>query len=275
MGSTALGATGLLLPIDSGPFGPGPSPQPVFELCLGGVAGISISHYRLPSLIQRRPTHIVPPQGGHPVWCGITKRSPRRDTRAKSRSLIRHGGSSAPSDGTMTREKYTIVKGNHLMNMPGARRVAFVQACWHKEIVDAGRDAFVKEIADHRVPKDRIDFFEVPGSLEIPLQAKLLAKTGRYSVIVAAGLVVNGGIYRHEFVADAVINAMMQVQLETEIPILSLVLTPQSFHEHDDHKNFFREHFKIKGAEVARACAATLTNLEALPHADGPSVHLS
>ena len=38
---------------------------------------------------------------------------------------------------------------------------------------------------------------------------------------------------------------------------------------------FFREHFKIKGAEVARACAATLTNLEALPHADGPSVHLS
>ena len=128
MGSTALGATGLLLPIDSGPFGPGPSPQPVFELCLGGVAGISISHYRLPSLIQRRPTHIVPPQGGHPVWCGITKRSPRRDTRAKSRSLIRHGGSSAPSDGTMTREKYTIVKGNHLMNTPGARRVAFVQA---------------------------------------------------------------------------------------------------------------------------------------------------
>ena len=97
------------------------------------------------------------------------------------------------------------------MNTPGPRRVAFVQACWHKEIVDTGRDAFVKEIAEHQVSKDRIDLFEVPGSLEIPLQAKLLAKAGRYSVIVAAGLVVNGGIYRHEFVADTVIHVIMQV----------------------------------------------------------------
>ena len=61
------------------------------------------------------------------------------------------------------------------------------------------------------------------------LQAKLLAKTGRYAVIVAAGLIVNGGIYRHEFVAATVIDALMQVQLDTDIPIISLVLTPRIF----------------------------------------------
>ena len=142
------------------------------------------------------------------------------------------------------------------------QRLAFVQACWHREIVDQGRDAFVAEIGRHGISADRIDFYEVPGSLEIPLQAKLLAKTGKYATIVAAGFVVNGGIYRHEFVARTVIDALMRVQLATAVPIISLVLTPQHFHEHDAHHKFFHEHFKVKGAEAAAACVQTLENLK-------------
>jgi 6,7-dimethyl-8-ribityllumazine synthase len=71
-------------------------------------------------------------------------------------------------------------------------------------------------------------------------------------VIIAGGFVVNGGIYRHEFVADAVISGLMRVQLDTKVPVISAVLTPQNFHEHDEH------HFVVKGAEAAAACAATI-----------------
>ena len=60
------------------------------------------------------------------------------------------------------------------------KRIAFLQACWHREVVDEGRDSFVAEIERHGVSADQIDMYEVPGSLEIPLQAKLLAKTGAY-----------------------------------------------------------------------------------------------
>lgn len=141
------------------------------------------------------------------------------------------------------------------------KRIAFVQACWHREIVDQGRDAFVAEIARQGVSSDQIDLYEVPGSLEIPLQAKRLAKTGKYSSIVAAGFVVDGGIYRHEFVAQTVLDALMRIQLDTDVPIISMVLTPQNFHEHDAHQGFFHEHFKVKGAEAAVACVKTLENL--------------
>ena len=140
-------------------------------------------------------------------------------------------------------------------------RIAFVQATWHKDIVDQARLAFIDEIATLGIARDSVDVFEVPGSLEIPLQAKLLAKSSRYRAIVAAGLIVDGGIYRHDFVATSVSDAMMRVQLDTEVPILSVVLTPHSFHEHDAHAAFFRNHFKIKGAEAAQACAQTLENL--------------
>jgi 6,7-dimethyl-8-ribityllumazine synthase len=143
-------------------------------------------------------------------------------------------------------------------------RIAFIQACWHKEIVDQARDSFIAECASLGHPRHMIDLFEVPGSFEIPLQAKLLARQGEHAAIVVAGLVVDGGIYRHEFVAQAVISGLMQVQLETEVPVISAVLTPQSFHEHEVHERFFREHMTAKGAEAARACCRTIASLARL-----------
>jgi 6,7-dimethyl-8-ribityllumazine synthase len=138
------------------------------------------------------------------------------------------------------------------------KRIAFVQAGWHRDIVDQCRRAFVAEIVALGYAESDLDFYEVAGAFEIPLQAKLLARSGNYAAIVAAGLVVDGGIYRHEFVAQAVISGLMQVQLETEVPVLSAVLTPHHFHAGDEHRQFFLEHFLIKGAEAARACASTM-----------------
>jgi 6,7-dimethyl-8-ribityllumazine synthase len=142
------------------------------------------------------------------------------------------------------------------------QRVAFVQSSWHREVVEECRIAFLAEIEARGITN--IDLFEVPGSFEIPLHAQILAKTRRYTAIVAAGLVVDGGIYRHEFVADTVIKALMDVQLRTEVPVFSAVLTPQQFHESAAHFEFFRKHFATKGVEVAEACANTLLSLERL-----------
>ena len=143
-------------------------------------------------------------------------------------------------------------------------RIAFIQACWHKDIVDQSRTGFVDEMVKLGYQKSDIDFYEVGGAFEIPLHAKLLAKTGRYSGIVAAGLVVDGGIYRHEFVAQSVISGLMQVQLETEVPVFSVVLTPHHFHAGEEHHDYFFKHFVHKGAEAAKTCADTLQKVRAL-----------
>jgi 6,7-dimethyl-8-ribityllumazine synthase len=144
-------------------------------------------------------------------------------------------------------------------------RIAFVQSCWHREIVDVARDAFLAEVAERGVPAGGVDLFEVTGAFEIPLHAKRLAESGRYRAVVAAGLVVDGGIYRHDFVAEAVIDGLMRVQLDTGVPVFSAVLTPHHFHEHDEHQRFFTEHFEVKGREVAIACTDTVSKLDRLP----------
>lgn len=145
--------------------------------------------------------------------------------------------------------------------LPKNQKIAFVQAAWHDDIVGEGRKSFIAEMEKAGVSKDSIEIFDVPGSLEIPLQSKKLAETGDYAIIVACGFVVNGGIYRHDFVAQTVIDGMMRVQLDTGVPILSVVLTPLNFHEHEAHHKFFFDHFTVKGKEAANACMKTLENM--------------
>ena len=146
----------------------------------------------------------------------------------------------------------------------GERRIAFVQAQWHSDIVHQARDAFLAEMARQGVPADRVDVFDVPGAFEIPLHAKRLALSGRYAAVVCCALVVDGGIYRHEFVASTVVNAIMSLQLETGVPMFSAVLTPHHFHEHAEHRKYFHRHFAVKGTEVAEACLRTLEGLARL-----------
>ena len=137
-------------------------------------------------------------------------------------------------------------------------RVAVICSSWHQDIVHKSRDAILAEFERGGLPPGRIDLFDVPGAFEIPLCAKKLARSRRYDAIIACGLIVNGGIYRHEFVSAAVIDGLMRVQIDTEVPILSAVLTPRDFHEHEDHLRFFREHLVKKGTEVAKACLETV-----------------
>ena len=143
-------------------------------------------------------------------------------------------------------------------------RIAFVQSEWHADLVDRCRDTFLGEMAA-LAPDARVDLFRVPGAFEIPLHAKRLATTGAFAAVVGAGLVVDGGIYRHEFVADAVVGGLMRVQLDTDVPVLSAVLTPHHFHDHAAHHGFFADHLATKGVEAARACARTLDALAQLP----------
>jgi len=127
-------------------------------------------------------------------------------------------------------------------------RYAFVKARWHADIVDRALDGFLELI-----PAEQVDVFDVPGAFELPLFARDLAATGRYAAVAAAAFVVDGGIYRHDFVAQAVVDGLMRAGLDTGVPVLSVSLTPHHYQETDHHNAIFRAHFVEKGREAARA----------------------
>ena len=136
--------------------------------------------------------------------------------------------------------------------MTDTLKIAFIKAQWHADIVGQVLKGFEADMAA-KGRKVAISVYDVPGAFEMPLLAKKLGETGRFDAIVAAALVVNGGIYRHEFVAQAVVTGLMDAQMATGVPTFSVSLTPHHFHDSEVHHDFYFDHFLKKGAEAANA----------------------
>ncbi len=127
-------------------------------------------------------------------------------------------------------------------------RFAFIKANWHADIVDRALDGFLSII-----PAAQVDVFDTPGAFEMPLLARDLALSGQYGTVTCAAFVVDGGIYRHDFVASAVVDGLMRAGLDSGVPVLSVSLTPHQYQETAHHDAIFAAHFEQKGREAAEA----------------------
>src|SRR5438094_9333989 len=72
--------------------------------------------------------------------------------------------------------------------------IAYVQAAWHTDITDHCRTAFMAEMAKHGYGTGDVQFFPVPGSLEVPLMAPKAAQAGRYAAVGASRRGVDRGL---------------------------------------------------------------------------------
>lgn len=137
-------------------------------------------------------------------------------------------------------------------------RVGIVWSRFNEEIVRALLTACDRELVALGVSPDDIDVVSVPGALEIPvaLQTLALQKRGfgrRYDALVALGAVIRGETYHFEVVANESARGIIDVQLETGVPIANAVLTTN-----DEAQAMTRA--AVKGAEAARV-AIEMANL--------------
>ena len=136
--------------------------------------------------------------------------------------------------------------------------VGLVKATWHAEAVDA----FAISCSSELKSKDKqiqVNTYSVPGVVEIPLFTQKLIQSQTVDIVVVVGLIADHGVYRHDFVASTVMDATMKVQMETGVPIIYGILTPQEFMS-EGREEFFKEHFIKKGLEAATSVLATLEN---------------
>jgi hypothetical protein len=75
------------------------------------------------------------------------------------------------------------------------------------------------------------------------------ATGGQYAGLAGCALVIDGGIYQHEFMAATVVDALMRVQLDADVPVFSAVLTPHHFHEHEEHEPVVEKHAEAPGGD--------------------------
>jgi 6,7-dimethyl-8-ribityllumazine synthase len=146
----------------------------------------------------------------------------------------------------------------------GARRaVGVVVSRFNGDITTRLLDGALEALASAGVPPERIDVMPVPGAFELPLGAMALAKTRRYSCIVALGCVIRGDTPHFEYVAGEAASGLQLAGLETGVPVSFGVLTCDSRRQAEERAGGPQGN---KGAEAARSAlemADLLTRLRA------------
>ncbi len=137
-------------------------------------------------------------------------------------------------------------------------RIGIVWSRFNEEIVRELLTACDRELVRLGVAPEDIDVASVPGALELPLALQVLAleRKGfgrRYDALVALGAVIRGETYHFEVVSNESARGILDVQLETGVPIANAVLTTSTEEQ-------ARERAGVKGAEAARV-AVEMANL--------------
>ncbi|MFM1818647.1 MAG: hypothetical protein RIS61_245 [Actinomycetota bacterium] len=132
------------------------------------------------------------------------------------------------------------------------KRVVIVASSWHDQVMD-GLIAGAKRVIEEAGITPELH--RVPGTFELPIAARAAAKSGA-DAVVALGVVIRGGTPHFDYVCSAATDGILQVQLETGVPVGFGVLTCD-----DDKQALDRAglpHSKEdKGAEAAAAALNT------------------
>lgn len=103
-------------------------------------------------------------------------------------------------------------------------KIAIVSSNFRKEVAENLEKNCIKSLNERGIALNQIDIFKVPGSLEIPLVVKKLAKKDIYDAIITFGAILKGRTYHFEQIANECIRGCMEVSLQYEIPVIFEVL---------------------------------------------------
>src|SRR2546421_12237239 len=181
---------------------------------------------------------------------------PPRGRVRRARALIDRRGNSFYSDCMSTQ-----APGFKASDLPGDARIAIAAARFNQEIVDELLAGCMRRLEDHGVGADRVTVQQVPGAFELPLAAKLLAQTKRYSAVICLGAVVRGETPHFDFVAGQCAGGIARVALDEMIPVIFGVLTTDNEKQARDRLGGKHGHAGKSAAEAAVEMIATMRRI--------------
>ena len=132
-------------------------------------------------------------------------------------------------------------------------RIAIVSSSFRKEVADNLEKNCLKTLKDQGLKTNQIDILRVPGSLEVPLVVKKLAKENVYDAIITFGEILKGKTYHFEQIADECIRGCMDASWLYEVPVIFEVLAVYDIKDATE---------RATGNEDNKGVEAALTALE-------------
>ena len=104
-------------------------------------------------------------------------------------------------------------------------RIGIVVSEWNTTITNSLLEGAYSTLVKHGVADENITVEHVPGSFELPTGAKFMFKYGKYDAVICLGCVIQGETRHFDFICDAVANAIAQLAMDENRPVIFGVLT--------------------------------------------------
>ena len=139
--------------------------------------------------------------------------------------------------------------------------VGVVVARFNEVITRKLLDSALETLVRHGVRDEDITVGWVPGSFELPVVAKAMAKSGRYHAVICLGAVIRGETSHYDMVAGQTAGGISSIALETGVPTIFGVLTTENM---DQALNRAGGKSGNMGATTAVAAIETARIIEAI-----------
>ena len=104
-------------------------------------------------------------------------------------------------------------------------RIGIVVSEWNTTITNSLLEGAYSTLVKHGVADENITVEHVPGSFELPTGAKFMFKYGKYDAVICLGCVIQGETRHFDVICDAVANAIAQLAMDENRPVIFGVLT--------------------------------------------------
>ena len=135
------------------------------------------------------------------------------------------------------------------INNPEEIKIACVVSEWHYEITDNLFTGAKKKLLSHGLLEKNIHKINVPGSFELIFGIKNLINKD-YDAIISIGCIIKGETKHFDFISDAVVNGIKDLNIQSNIPIILCVTTDDNIQQSIDRSG---GKFGNKGEDAAEA----------------------
>lgn len=151
------------------------------------------------------------------------------------------------------------MKNHH--KQPEEIRIAIVSSSYRPEITDSLDRHCLQTLKEQGLTEDQIRLIKVPGSLEIPLVARVLAKQNIYDAIICFGAIYKGKTYHFEQVANECVRGCLNVSWEFNVPVIFEVLSVYDPQDAIDRATGTQDNRGVEGATTALRMIALLQEI--------------
>jgi 6,7-dimethyl-8-ribityllumazine synthase len=146
-------------------------------------------------------------------------------------------------------------------DLPESARVAVVAARFNTDIVDELLTGCMRRFAEMGIDGGRLEIHRVPGAFELPVAAKILARTKKFSSIICLGCIVRGDTPHFDYVAGEAARGIQQVALDEMLPVIFGVLTTNTEEQARQRIGGSHGHYGERAADSAAEMMALMLRI--------------